>query len=302
MKVVAVIHDIEQKLKKELKHETVCNQYAWWLLEKLTKKSKADLLIADEITLSEDQEHELAKWVDQIANKHKPIAYILGTVPFGTLDILVRPPILIPRPETEEWVLKLADQLAQLPDKKELLILDLGAGSGCIGLTLANKLPFAHIYASDISQQAIALAQENKERLGIGNVSFMHADLFDGLPEDIKFDLIVSNPPYITPEEYEKLEPSVLAWEDKGALVAPRHGLAIIEKIIEQTPAHIRPNKQLYDHGVDQLYLEIGWQQGQAVKTAMQENRYTDIEIHKDSAGKDRVVSGRIPYVAIAAD
>ena len=302
MKIIDIIHDTEQKLKKELKHETLCNQYAWWLLQKVTNTSKANLLLQAEIELSDDQQKELAKLIDQIAKKHKPIQYILGTVPFGNLTLLVKPPVLIPRPETEEWALNLTKQLKQIPQQKELLILDLGAGSGCIAFVLADALPYAHLYALDISEQAINLAKENKEYLGIKNVSIIHSDLFEAVPEDITFDLIVCNPPYIAPEEYAELEPSVTVWEEKRALVAARHGLAIIEKIIEKAPQYIRPNNVLQEHGIGQLYLEIGWQQGQAVKTLMQEHGYTDIIVHKDSAAKDRVVSGRVPYVAIAAN
>jgi release factor glutamine methyltransferase len=287
---------ITQKLTPALHDQTLCNQYAWWLLEHLTQKTKTDLIIQSQIKLDEHQEKQLQTWINQIVDEHKPIAYILGNVPFGDVTIQVSPPVLIPRPETEEWVINLIEQIKKSGAQK-LHILDLCTGSGCIALSFAHELPDATVYALDIADEAIALAQKNKQLLNIKNLHIIKSDLFEQLP-DIIFDIIVTNPPYI--DTSEQLDTSVIAWEDKRALFADDNGLSLIKKIIKQAPAFIHTNDILQQHTIGQLYIEIGWQQGQDVKKLMQKNQYTAITIEKDSALKDRVVFGRINNVAIA--
>ena len=298
MKAIQYIHQLEDKLKKELARELVRNQYAWWLLEKVTRKTKAELLLLDDLPLTSQQQAQLDQWLKEIIEQHKPIAYIMGTVPFGPLSIIVKPPVLIPRPETEEWVLNVIDQIKK-SKAQNLTILDLCAGSGCIALLFAHMLPDATIYATDICNDALALTEQNKKALGLENVTCIQSDLFNKVP-DIPFDLIVCNPPYITQQEYQQLAPSVADWEHKHALYADDEGLAVIKQIIDQAPQFIKPNKLLQDHDIKQLYIEIGWQQGQSVKKLMQKKGYTAITIEKDSADKDRVVSGRIIDVATA--
>ncbi len=299
MKAIEYIQHLEKQLKPELLCALLRNQYAWWLLEKATDKTKAELLTLHDLTLTQQQQEQLERWLKELVEEHKPIAYILGTVPFGPLSIMVKPPVLIPRPETEEWVLNLIDQIKK-SNAQHLTILDLCAGSGCIALLLAHMLPNATIYATDICKDALSLMQQNKKVLEIKNIHCIQSDLFEQLPDHLTFDLIVSNPPYITATEYAQLAPSVSNWEHKHALYAADEGLAIIKNIIAQAPHYIKPNQQLQDHGVAQLSIEIGWQQGQQVKKLMQKKGYTAITIEKDSASKDRVVSGRIADVATA--
>ncbi|MEX0848783.1 MAG: peptide chain release factor N(5)-glutamine methyltransferase [Candidatus Dependentiae bacterium] len=289
---------ITEKLMPTLHDKIVCNQYAWWLLEHLTQKTKTDLIIQSQIELDEHQEKLLQTWINQIVNEHKPIAYILGNVPFGDLTINVKPPVLIPRPETEQWIIDLIEQIKK-SNAQKLQILDLCTGSGCIALLLAHELPDAIVYALDIADEAIALAQQNASLHNIKNLHIITSDLFEQLP-NITFDIIVTNPPYIGTSE--KLDTSVIAWEDKRALFADDNGIALIQKIIEQAPVYIHENEILQQQNIGQLYIEIGWQQGQDVKKLMQKNQYTAITIEKDSASKDRVVSGRINNVAIAGN
>jgi release factor glutamine methyltransferase len=289
---------IASQLQQELQEKTIAHQYAWWLLEAITKKSKINLLLAKEIELTDKQKQLLKQWIDAIVIDHKPIAYILGSVPFGPLVISVRPPILIPRPETEEWVLQLIEQVQQSGAQK-LRVLDLCTGSGCIALLFAYMLPNAHIDAVDISDEAIALATENRQKLNISNISIINSDLFEQLP-DRTYDLIISNPPYITADEYRELAPSVSTWEDKGALYAQDEGLSIIKQIIEKAPSFLNSNKILKEQQINQLYIEIGWKQSEIVSKLMKTRGYTNINITKDSAEKDRVVSGRIVNVATA--
>ncbi len=298
MKVLYHIHQLEEMLTKELAHEVVRNQYAWWLLEKLTNRSKSELLLQDDLALTTQQQAQLDHWLKEIVEQHKPIAYIMGTVPFGPLSIIVKPPVLIPRPETEEWALHLIDQIKK-SNAQRLTILDLCAGSGCIALLFAHMLPDASIYATDICNDAVALAEQNKKALGLENITCIQSDLFNKMP-DMQFDLIVCNPPYITQQEYQQLAPSVANWEHKHALYADDEGLRVVKQIVDQAPQFIKANSLLQDHDIKQLYIEIGWQQGQNVKKLMQKKGYTAITIEKDSADKDRVVSGRIIDVATA--
>lgn len=299
MKITEQILLLKDHIKKELIQEELSNQYAWWLLEKVTGKSKTELITQSNVTLNSNQQIQLNQWITEIVEHHKPIAYILGDIPFGPISIAVKPPVLIPRPETEEWVLELAEQVNK-SGAHTINMLDLCTGSGCIACLCATILPHATIYAVDICNDALALAQENKKRLQLNNIICIQSDLFDHIPAQLKFDLILANPPYITAQEYYDLDLSVSNWEHKHALYSDNEGLFHIQKIIERAPSFIKPNKTLYQHGIHQLYIEIGWQQGQHAKKLMEKNGYADITIFKDSAGKDRVISGRIIHVATA--
>ncbi len=291
--VTKLIDTIAHKLQSVYDHKDECEQVAWWLLEKITTKSKATLLAHRNIILSKQQQAQLEQWIDEHIHQHKPLQYILGTVPFNGVELFVEPPVLIPRPETEEWIINLIGQLDKL-DTKKLTILDLGCGSGAIALTLAKALPDAHIFGTDISEVAIQLSKKNAQHNKINNVTFLLSDLFDEIKPALKFDLIVSNPPYISHDEWKKLDPMVTEWEDEQALIADHHGLGIIEEIIKQAPQHFKENNELKMHGIGQLYLEFGYRQAPRVKELLQKALYDHIKVVKDLEGKDRVVMARI--------
>ena len=257
-------------------------QIADWLLQRITGKKPVELLVNRKFELSEDQKLLLNQWIDELTEQKKPLQYILGSVPFCGVDILVEPPVLIPRPETEEWVENLYKFL--LP-KQPLNILDLCTGSGCIALALAKKLARSIIIGSDIGEQAISLALKNKDRLELQNISFIQSDLFKKL-KGRRFDVIIANPPYVTYDEWQQLEPHVKNWEDRRALVAGDNGLALIKKIIQESRDYFKMNS------LGLLVLEIGTLQAEAVCTFMRSCGYTDIEIQKDIANHDRVVMG----------
>lgn len=289
---------IQDRLRHALDDETTVQQYSWWLLEKATGKTKADLLTHNAL-LNEQAEHTLSHWLDEMIYYHKPIAYILQEMPFGELTLTVRPPILIPRPETEEWVMRLIEQIQQ-SGARQLRILDMCTGSGCIALSLAHAFPDAQVYACDISPFALLLVEENKKKLGISNVTCIESDLFAAVSPELTFDLIVTNPPYISDREFARLDLSVKNWEDTRALLAEDEGLALITKIIEQAPSYLRSNDALQKHA-PQLTIEIGWQQGAAVHQLMEKAGFEQIKIAQDSARKDRTVSGSVSHVAVTA-
>lgn len=293
MKVIDLIHDSEHQLRLVYSDPITCHQYAWWLLEKLTGKKKAQLIAQETVSLSTSDHNTLQEWLQNLVDEHKPIQYILGSVPFNGVDIIVKPPTLIPRPETEEWTCNLIEQL-QTINTEALSILDLCTGSGCIAVALAKSLPHATITAVDIAQSALLLTQENAKHNAVTNITCLKSDLFNALPEGSVFDLIVSNPPYIAEDEWSSLDVSVTHWEDKRALVAQDHGLAIIERIIHDAPRFLKPNHDIQSQHIPQLTLEIGYQQGPAVKKLMDDAGYTQTQIIKDLEGKDRIVVGSI--------
>lgn len=278
MNVRDTIKTITTQLMTVCADKQTAHQEAWWLLEKAMGK-KQTTLITDG-TLSNKQEQMLLEWVRQRVQNKKPLQYILGSVPFCNLEILVEPPILIPRPETEEWVTWLISQL----ENKPLNILDIGAGSGAIALALAQVLPEAQVTGIDINEQAIALANKNKAHNNITNATFLMSDLFEQL-HDKTFDLIVSNPPYITEKEYATLNEQVTRWEDKQALVANDEGLAIYKQIIQDASNYLNATLN-----TPNIVLEIGYTQGPAVSMLL-EKEFVDITVHQDLEGKDRWIS-----------
>jgi len=292
--ITHIIKNIEQALLVRYNDQYLCQQYAWWMLQAITKKTHTQLLAHQTVQLTAQQKAQLYDWIDRLVIDHKPLAYILGKTPFSNLEILIEPPILIPRPETEEWVIAFIEQLQKKISEQTITILDLCSGSGCIGLAFAKAFPRARIYAVDISPIAIELGKKNASHNGVTNITFIQSDLFTAIPEGLKFDIIVSNPPYIAQSEYEQLDPAVSKWEDKNALVAPDNGLELIEKIIIQAQHYIKSSTTT----IQQLGIEIGYQQGPQVFQFMKSHGYTNVQVNKDLQGNDRFVTGRINRVA----
>lgn len=293
-----LINELVMQLQHVLDQATA-QQHAWWLIEALTQKSRSQLIKEQSVTLSQQQQKQLAQWVDDLVHKQKPIAYIIGSLPFCGLELLIEPPILIPRPETEEWVNNLIHKLKK-SDIDKLKILDVGTGSGCIALSIAKAFPNYSITATDINKKALDLAKKNAEKNKITNVSFVVSDLFEQLG-DQHFDIIISNPPYIGRHELSAMQPSVIAWEDPAALFADEHGDAILKKIICAARAHLTSNPLLQAHTLPQLILEIGYKQATRITSFMIANGYVSVTITKDSFGNDRVISGSLPDAAVPA-
>ncbi len=285
------IHSLSQQLASLYATKEEQQQIAQLLLQKVTGKSLLALVSEQQDILTDEQEKQLLIFITEHVQHHKPLQYILGSVPFGDLDSIVEPPTLIPRSETEEWVMNLVAQLQKLPNKK-LTILDMCTGSGVIALSLAKALPQATIYAVDSEVTALKLAQRNADFNDISTVTFIQSDLFSQLPKDISFDLIVTNPPYISQKEYNDLDPMVKEWEDEKALVAQENGLALITSIIKEAPTWLRHNDELREYGLGNLYVEIGHLQGPAVYDLLVDHGYSQITILKDLAGHDRVAVG----------
>ncbi|CAO3608929.1 unnamed protein product [Cunninghamella blakesleeana] len=251
-------------------------------------------------------------YIKQRVEEHKPLQYILGTQPFYDLEIITRPPTLIPRWETEEWTDRLVHLLYPKWKKKrgKRHILDLCTGTGCISLGLGTHLPSnsSIIKGVDISQQAIQLANENlkmhQTMLNGNQVDFELQDICDDTfslsrlfsnnnsNDDEKIDLIVSNPPYITHGEYNDLDLDVKNWEDKRALVADDQGTFIHKKIIQLVSQHKKEHPIKNDEEeLPNLVMEIGGKH-QVLKLIqeLKNHDFQNIQVWKDLAGKDRVV------------
>lgn len=220
------------------------------------------------------------------AEQGEPIQYIIGHVDFRGVKIACDPRALIPRPETEfvvdEVLLKLRDRDPQLK------IADVCTGSGCIGLALAHELPNAQVTAIDISLEALSLARENADRLGLSSrFQCMENNLLEYLEED-SLDAVVANPPYIFSEVWKQLEPSVRDYEPRLALDGGAHGMDLIIPLVEQAARVLKPGGE--------LFLEIGFDQGDAVFQCLEAAGFHNIRIVKDHAGLNRIVCGALPF------
>lgn len=288
-----ILEHIVQRLKPLYQSTGICHQVALWILQAITHAKEQDLLAHPSLMLTAQEERKLDRWLELHVDQRMPLQYLIGWVPFGPLRIIVEPPILIPRPETEEWCLRLCEQLKRLRINN-ISILDLCTGSGCIALLLSHILPMARIDATDISAQALSLAQKNAAHNHIKGVHFFHSDIYDHIPADRTYDLIVANPPYISEAEWQTVDPSVTLWEDKQALLAQNNGLEIIERIINRAKEFLVYNQAMDQKDIPQLVIEIGYHQADAVQKLLQQAGFTKIAIIKDLAGNDRVAQANI--------
>jgi release factor glutamine methyltransferase len=214
--------------------------------------------------------------------KGEPVAYICGQQEFWSLLFEVTPAVLIPRPDTELLVER---ALAHLNKDTPATVADLGTGSGAIAIAIASDRPQARVVATDASNDALAVASRNAGRLQIGNVNFLQGDWFAPLGEQ-RFDIIVSNPPYIAPEDRD-LAPEVRRFEPGSALFAANGGLEHLTVIARQAPEHLRAGGW--------LLLEHGWKQASQVRDLLVRHGFAQVRSHVDLAGHGRVTEGCLP-------
>lgn len=263
------------------------NKVANLLIKLSLDINSIDLITKDFIFIEKDKLDNLNNNIYKHVNKSMPIQYLEGFVEFLDLKVITKPPVLIPRLETEYWVYNLLKKLNKFRDKN-LDILDLCTGTGCIALSLAKYFKNSKIYAVDISEEACNLAVENSRINNIENIIIIKSDLYNNLA-DLKFDIIVSNPPYISQEQFENLDPMVKNWEDKIALTSEDNGLEIIKRIVYNSISFLKINKELKLNNVPQVVLEIDYTQGKIVKDIILKNNFNKAEIIKDLDLKDRV-------------
>jgi len=278
---------IINKLLPQYPEVQTARQVALWLLEAVTEQKTAQLL-TKQIILTEQQQYQLETMIHEHLYEHKPLQYILGHVPFLDLELIVEPPVLIPRPETEEWCHWLIQQLQSMQEQP-LTIADVGTGTGCIGLALAQALPHATVYALDTAPEALRLAHKNAVHNDINNIHIKRSDLLAQVA-DISFDLIVSNPPYISEQEYMRLSPAVQRWEDKNALMASDEGLALIKIIVRQAASMLKKNVAAQQNNIPRLLIEIDRTQADTVAQLYHQAGFERTTVLKDLFGNDRVV------------
>lgn len=208
--------------------------------------------------------------------RREPLAYVLGEWGFRRLTLAVDARVLVPRPETEIVVERC---LELLRGRERPRVLDVGSGSGAIALAIADEHPGADVTGIDASEDALAVARENAARLG-AEVAFERADLLEGLPSG-PWDLVVSNPPYVSPAEIDSLAPEVREWEPRSALV----GEGATEAVAEAARSVLRPGGA--------LVLEAAETKADAVAALLRDLGYGAVVVTKDLTGRDRVVEGR---------
>jgi release factor glutamine methyltransferase len=220
------------------------------------------------------------------AGQHEPVAYLVGKTEFYSMELNVTPACMIPRPETELLVQRAIEFLRTRNGTQ--LVCDLCTGSGCIAAAIANNYPNVRIIATDICDDALAVAAMNIQKYQLQDkIKLLSGDLFEPIIPQLdagQFDLIVCNPPYISSVEYEKLDKNVRDYEPRLALFAGEDGLDIYRRIIEKVDTFLKPDAA--------LMLEIGYAQGQAMKEMLERSGiFANIKIEKDFHNNDRIVT-----------
>jgi len=258
-----------------------------------TERLDAELLLAAAIGKSRSYLHT---WPERIVSSEdaeayagylqrrragEPVAYILGQQGFWKIDLEVAPHTLIPRPDTE----LLVETALELQPASPAKVLDLGTGTGAIALALASDCPAWQVTAVDRVDEAVALAERNRQRLGLGNVKVLASHWFSSLAGE-RFDLIVSNPPYIAAQDPHLVEGDV-RFEPSSALVAGADGLDDLRLIVSEAPQYLLAGGW--------LLLEHGYDQADAVRTLLVAQGFIDVASRKDLGGHERISLGRLP-------
>ncbi|MCD6366789.1 MAG: peptide chain release factor N(5)-glutamine methyltransferase [Bacteroidales bacterium] len=249
--------------------------FVW--INTLLGKNKTDLVLQKDEVFN-IPENDLFSIISRLKQK-EPIQYILGKTTFANLPFFVKSGVLIPRPETEELINHILEEYAET---KDLRILDIGTGSGCIAIALSKNLD-ATVFGLDKSLQALVVAKENA-MLNHVEINFFRHDIFDSkFPQTEKFNIIVSNPPYVLDSEKMQMDANVVDYEPQEALfVSDKDPLLFYRQIIKLS-------ENLLLHG-GKLFFEINEKQGDAIRNLLAENNFNDIVLWQDIHGKDRFI------------
>lgn len=279
------VRQISEYIKKELKgfyDQNEIQQFVSLILEHFLQVSRIDVVIDPDRIVPDEKIMDIKEAISQL-HRYRPVQYILGSTEFCGLRFSVSEKVLIPRPETEELV----DWIIQKHGGQPLRILDIGTGSGCIAISLAVKMPSSRVTAIDISQEAIRIARKNA-KANQAYIDFHVLDILnpvEGLPGS-PFDLVVSNPPYVTSSEKAYMRKNVLDYEPHQALFVPDEDPKRFYSAI------INRHKELLSPG-GYLYFEINERCYEEIVALMKNDNFAEIELRKDIHGKYRMVSGR---------
>ena len=259
---------------------------AEYIFAHVLKTGRNTLTLTFNRKIEEKELKEIKDLLRARGKERRPLQYLLGEWEFYGYPFKVDERVLIPRPDTEILVEQCKYLIADMDRPK---VCDVGTGSGAIAIALGKEVPGAQVLGIDISEGAIALAKENRELNEADNVRFIKSDLFEILKEDryksARFDLIVSNPPYIPVEEYKTLMPEVLKYEPKNALTDNKDGYEFYERISKEAGNYLVPKGY--------LAFEVGYNQAERVSEIMRENSFDVLSIVKDYGDIERVVIGR---------
>ncbi|MBK9099710.1 MAG: peptide chain release factor N(5)-glutamine methyltransferase [bacterium] len=252
------------------------------LLADVIKCKRLDLYLTFDRPLAEEELNKYRELIKRRAG-FEPLQYITGTVEFYGLELKINPSVLIPRPETELLVENILNIFSKEAD---LNILDIGTGSGNIPITLAYHLPKAQIIATDINAEALILAKENASKYNLSDrIRFMQHDILkedmDKFPE---FDLVVSNPPYVSLESFSSLQKEIKDYEPKTAVTDGSDGLSFYRVIVQKASPKIKEGGK--------LFFEMAQGQYDDVKDLMIKNNFSHIEVVKDYQNIERIISG----------
>ena len=250
---------------------------AWLLLEGATQCTRTELFLRGNEPLTKEQELLYKEYLTK-RSRRVPVQQILGVQCFCGLDFMVTPDVLCPRMDTEVLIEEALKRI-----KPGSSILDMCTGSGCIILTLLHFIKDCSGTAVDLSEKALNIAKKNAEKLE-KECTFIHSDLFEHI--EGRYDVIISNPPYIATKEIEALEPEVREHEPMMALDGKEDGLYFYRKIVSASVDYLNPEGW--------LMFEIGYDQGEALREMMKSAGYSQIQVIKDLAGLDRVVIGKL--------
>lgn len=274
------VYYIRQSLK-EYYPITEINAFIKIIFKDIFNINILDIYTGKDINLSDNQLKELEDILRRL-KKYEPIQYIIGYSEFYGMQLQVNSNVLIPRPETEEMVELI------LKDNKEtenLNVLDIGTGSGCIALAISNNLKTPKVTGWDISEKALETAKSNAHKLNL-NVIFERKDILNIDSTNQQYDIIVSNPPYVTEQEKAYIEHNVLDWEPENALFVPDNNpLLYYDAIARFALKTLSPNGR--------IYFEINQLFGEEMANKMEMLGYRDVSILKDMAGKDRIIKAK---------
>ncbi len=281
------IKDIFHKELGEIYPKEEIDSFFYSCIEHYLKLERFILAIQPGITLTKEEEQPLFEALSEL-KLEKPLQYILGTAHFMDLELQVNENVLIPRPETEElvqWILLDTEQSGRVIERsrndRSLQILDIGTGSGCIAIALAKHLPNVKVFALDVSEDALNVAQKNAASNGV-DITFLHEDILNTELE-LDFDVIVSNPPYVRELEKNEIQKNVKDFEPDTALFVPdEDSLLFYRAIIDFAENHLSEKGK--------LYFEINQYLGEETKALFHARNFSEIELRKDMFGNDRML------------
>lgn len=250
---------------------------ARYILEYITGLNSAQYFIHSEDIIEKNKAEEFFRLIER-RSKRIPLSYVIGTRDFFGLTFKVDENVLIPEQETE----LLVEEVIKHSEGKS--VLDMCTGSGCIAISIALFGKPSKVAASDISEKALKVARENAKSLKAGEISFIQGDMFENVTD--KFDIIVSNPPYIETREIDELMPEVRDYIPRLALDGDIDGLKFYRIISKEAVKKLNKNGR--------IFYEIGYNQSRAVASILLENGFTDVKIMKDYSGLDRIVMAKL--------